>query len=95
MKIPPCPVCGEQSCGDDDHVITTYQGPERRSSDCYKVILRQIYDLLEHGYQMREIAAAIIDLMNSHIVEIDGNSGRKTKLMVEEVVQTRKTKRSK
>jgi hypothetical protein len=53
-----CPKCDKSSCGDDSHTMTEYLAPELRAGDCLKVILLQVYDLMEiHNFQVYEIKA--------------------------------------
>jgi hypothetical protein len=67
-----CPVCGEESCGDDFHTMTQYAGPELAVGDRMKVILLQIYDLCAiDNLQLAEIKALIGCLADEHIVETD------------------------
>lgn len=69
-----CPVCKNISCGDDLHTKTKYNGPEIRLGDSMKVILREIYDILERdNLQVYEIKALILALIDTHIDEVDLN----------------------
>lgn len=64
-----CPVCKESSCGDDFHTKTMYE-KEARCGDRLKVILLQIYDLVEaDNLQTSEIKALLNNLIDEHIDE--------------------------
>lgn len=67
-----CPVCKEDSCGVDAHVISTYVGPEKVVGDRMKVILTQIYDMVTYdNLQKHEIKALLNATIDEHILEVD------------------------
>lgn len=69
-----CPTCKEHSCGNDDHVTTKYLGPERNVGDRMKVILTQLYDMVERdNLQHHEILGLVKATLVEHIPEIDLN----------------------
>ena len=74
MKTKPykCPVCKASSCGDDDHTITLYKGPEKASGDRMKVMMKQVFDLLEiDNFQPYEIKALFNALVDEHVSEFE------------------------
>lgn len=69
-----CPVCKDSSCGDDDHTVTLYKGPERSPGDRMKVVMKQVFDLVEYdNLQVYEIKALLCALVEEHIKEEDLN----------------------
>lgn len=58
--------------GDDYNTRTKYIGPEYNLGDSLKVILLQIYDILEfENLQVHEIKALLEATVNEHIIETD------------------------
>lgn len=67
-----CPVCKGSTCGDDSHTVTKYKGPEKATGDRMKVILLQVFDLLEYdNLQVAEIKALVNTVIDEHIGEIE------------------------
>lgn len=67
-----CPVCKAATCGDDSHTVTKYKGPEKATGDRMKVILLQVFDLLEYdNLQVAEIKALVNTVIDEHIGEIE------------------------
>lgn len=67
-----CPVCKQVSCGDDYHTVTQYAGPEKRSGDRLKVVLLQIFDMLEiDNFQKADIKALLEQLIEEHVEEAE------------------------
>lgn len=64
-----CPKCSATNCGEDKHTNTKYK-KEIRCGDRLKVILLQIYDMVEEdNLQVSEIKALIDNLINKHVEE--------------------------
>lgn len=62
--------------GDDFNTRTKYAGPEVNIGDSMKVILREIYDMIERdNLQKHEIKALLNATVDEHIVEIDEVTG--------------------
>lgn len=71
-----CPVCKEDSCGRDNHTKTKYTGPEVAIGDRLKVILREVYDMVDYdNLQAYEIKALLIGLVDEHVEETDDLGG--------------------
>ena len=67
-----CPVCKQVSCGDDYHTVTQYAGPEKRAGDRLKVVLLQIFDMLEiDNLQISDIKSLLNTLVEEHIEETE------------------------
>lgn len=67
-----CPVCKAPSCGDDYHTVTKYVRPELVVGDRMKVILLQVYDMINRdNLQVYEIKALIGALIDEHVNEVD------------------------
>ncbi len=63
--------------GDDYNTVTKYKGPEYNVGDSFKVILLQIYDLVElDNLQKYEIKALLNALVDEHVFEIDELEGK-------------------
>lgn len=72
-----CPVCNSSSCGHDLHTITKYKGPEKAVGDVMKVILLQIFDLIEiHNLQKHEILGLVKASLDEHVNETDELTGK-------------------
>lgn len=64
-----CFVCKASSCGNDFHTRTKY-AQEDTVGDSMKVILLQIYDLIEkHNLQKHEVLGLIKATLDEHIDE--------------------------
>ena len=71
-----CPVCSANSCGDDNHVVSPYIGPERAAGDRMKIILRQAGDFYTYdNMQRHEILGLIEASLKEHFPEIDQLTG--------------------
>jgi hypothetical protein len=65
-----CSKCSN-SCGDDFKTKTKY-AEEDNLGDCLKVVLLQVYDMLEvHNLQKSEIKILLKNLVDEHIEEFD------------------------
>lgn len=65
-----CLTCGDGVCGDDYHTVTKYIAPEIAVGDRMKVILLQIFDMVEYdNLQIHEIRALLIATLNEHVIE--------------------------
>lgn len=65
-----CKTCKSASCGVDSHTVTKYKGPEAVIGDVMKVILLQMYDMIEvHNLQKHEVLGLIKASLDEHIIE--------------------------
>lgn len=72
MSRRPTPPKWWEPNGDDYDTNTPYLGPEYCVGDGLKVILLQIYDMVElDGMQVYEIMALLDALVKTHVVEYD------------------------
>lgn len=66
-----CKKCKQTSCGIDSHTNTRYK-KERNVGDRLKVILLQVYDMVdEDNLQVAEIKTLLNCLVEEHIYETD------------------------
>lgn len=66
-----CHICKETSCGLDSHTRTKY-AKERNIGDRQKVILLQVYDMIEiDNLQIHEILGLLTALVNHHVEETE------------------------
>lgn len=65
-----CPKCKAPSCGDDHHTVTRYVGPEKAVGDRMKVVMLQVFDMVDYdNMQAYEIKALINALVDEHVIE--------------------------
>lgn len=65
-----CKTCRSTSCGVDTHTVTKYRGPESAIGDIMKVILLQLYDMIDiHNLQKHEVMGLIKASLDEHIHE--------------------------
>ena len=80
-----CSKCSD-SCGDDDKTLTKY-AQEKNVGDRQKVILKQVYDMVDvDNLQLAEIMALVTCLIKEHVIEHDE---------LDEVPEKNKTPKSK
>jgi hypothetical protein len=76
MKNRPKKPQGYRQDGDDLNTRTKYQGPEYCLGDAMKVVLLQVYDMLEYdNLQKHEIKALLNATVDEHVREIDELTG--------------------
>lgn len=70
-KLNNCKVCKVPSCGNDKHTNTKYK-LERNVGDRLKVILLQVYDMIDQdNLQKYEIISLLNALVEEHIIETE------------------------
>lgn len=66
-----CEKCSA-SCGDDFKTRNKYTGPEDNPGNSLKVILLQIFDLIDtFNLQKQEVRVLVNNLIDEHIIEHD------------------------